>query len=199
MKQDGTMVVVRQSCNRCSGFTWISQPYVFGRFLAGNILLSFSTLMAGVSISRVLLMFRHMGLSAYSPQTYFSHQRKLIFPTVIKNWNDYRREIVEKLKTVKDAVWCGDGRFNSMGHSAKYGAYTMLSTTLMKIVHFELVQVSQFYCRTINCKDAESSQVKPSSQLVDLHCAQPILKPLHKTFLFDTGLDVQKLFRNLNI
>lgn len=30
-----------------------------------------------------------------------------------------------------------------MGHSAKCEVYTMLSTTVMKIVHFELVQVSK--------------------------------------------------------
>ena len=43
---------------------------------------------------------------------------------------------------MKDVAWTGDGRFDSMGHSAKYGVYTMFCTTLMKIVHFELVQVS---------------------------------------------------------
>lgn len=42
---------------------------------------------------------------------------------------------------VKEVVWTGDGRFDSMGHSAKYGVYTMLCTTIMKIVHFEVVQV----------------------------------------------------------
>jgi len=39
---------------------------------------------------------------------------------------------------------CGlewDGRFDSMGHNAKYGAYTMFCSTVMKIVHFELLQV----------------------------------------------------------
>lgn len=42
---------------------------------------------------------------------------------------------------MKDVVWAGDARLDSMGHSAKYGVYTMLSTTIMKIVHFEIVQV----------------------------------------------------------
>ena len=36
----------------------------------------------------------------------------------------------------------GDGRFDSMRHSAKYGVYTMSCTTILKVVHFELVQVS---------------------------------------------------------
>ena len=44
-----------------------------------------------------------------------------------------------------DVVWSGDGRFDSMGHSAKYGVYTLLSSPLMKIVHFELVQVYKIF------------------------------------------------------
>ena len=30
-----------------------------------------------------------------------------------------------------------------MGHSAKYGVYTMFSTSIIKVVHFELVQVER--------------------------------------------------------
>ena len=47
----------------------------------------------------------------------------------------------QRVKDMKDVVWSGDGRFDSMGHLAKYGAYTMFSTSIMKVVHFELVQV----------------------------------------------------------
>ena len=56
-------------------------------------------------------------------------------------WQIYRSNLVKELKTLKDVAWTGDGRFDSIGHSAKYGAYTMLCTTIMKIVHFEVVQV----------------------------------------------------------
>ena len=35
----------------------------------------------------------------------------------------------------------GDGRFDSVGHNAKYGTYTMYSNSISKLVHFELVQV----------------------------------------------------------
>ena len=35
----------------------------------------------------------------------------------------------------------GDGRHDSMGHSAKFCAYTMFCCTMTKIIHFDLVQV----------------------------------------------------------
>ena len=142
MKSFGTMVAVKQTCLKCKQSTdWQSQPTVHGKIPAGNLLLSFAILMAGASISKTLLIFRHLGLSVFSVRTYFRHQRDFIFPTVLHYWEKYREDLVSKLKAMTNVVWTGDGRFDSMGHSAKYGAYTMLCTTIMKIVHFELVQV----------------------------------------------------------
>ena len=130
-------------CFTCQGksFTWRSQPYILGRYPAGNVLLSFAVLMAGASISKVLLVFRHLGLAAYSPRNFFYHQSKFIFPTILLHWESYQRSLIQSLRTVGETVWCGDGRFDSMGHSAKYGAYTMFCTTILKIVHFDLLQV----------------------------------------------------------
>lgn len=142
MFQTGTMVTVKQQCSKCTdAFTWRSQPFVLGRYPAGNVLLSFAVLMAGASISRILLVCRHMGLCVFSARTFFLHQRTFLFPVILHYWESYRASLVEKLKGMKDVVWAGDGRFDSMGHSAKYGVYTMLCTTIMKVVHFEVVQV----------------------------------------------------------
>lgn len=144
VKKNGTMVVVVQDCDRCGdgAFKWQSQPLIFGRYPAGNIMLSFSILMAGASVSKVLLVCRHMGLCVYSARTYFFHQKKFLFSVILNYWETYRHKLVNMLKKTKDVVWCGDGRFDSMGHSAKFGVYTMFCCTIMKIVHFEVVQVS---------------------------------------------------------
>jgi len=144
MKCHGTMVTVTQHCLKCKDvFEWKSQPLVMGKYPGGNVLLSFAILMAGAPISKVLLIFRHMGVSVYSARTYFRHQRQFIFPTILHYWESYRAKLVDKLKKLKEVVWTGDGRFDSMGHSAKYGAYTMLCTTNVKIVHFEVVQANE--------------------------------------------------------
>ena len=95
-------------------------------------------------MNTVLLVFRHMGLHVYSVCSYFRHQKSLLFPVVLHHWESYRANLISKVKELKDVAWTGDGRFDSMGHSAKYGVHTMLCTTIMKIVHFEFVQVSDF-------------------------------------------------------
>ena len=98
MRQNGTMVRVKQQCSKCKGFVWNSQSYMpHGKYPAGNMLLSLAVLMAGASISKVLLLFHHLELCCYSPHTFFSKQRSFIFPTVIHHWELYRAGLVNKL------------------------------------------------------------------------------------------------------
>lgn len=105
-KKSGTMATVKQTCKECGeSFEWKSQPLVFGRTPAGNILLSFGILMADASISRVLLALKHMGLSVYSTRTYFRHQKEHLFPAILHFWEDYQSELINQLKRVKSAVW----------------------------------------------------------------------------------------------
>lgn len=142
MEQSGTMVKVFQNCNMCKHiFQWQSQPFIFGKYPAGNVLLSFATLMAGASISKLLLIFKHMNMCVYNVRTFFYHQSNFLFPAILKHWETYQSSLVSKIRSAKDVIWSGDGRFDSMGHSAKYGAYTLFCLPEMKIVHFELLQV----------------------------------------------------------
>ena len=143
MKQNGTMVSVIQNCPYCgdNSFSWRSQPLIFGKYPAGNVLFSFAVLMAGASISKLLLVFRHMGLSGINIRTYFVHQNKFVFPVILHHWETYRAALIQQLQQAKNTVWSGDGRFDSMGHCAKFGVYTMFCCTIMKVVHFELLQV----------------------------------------------------------
>ena len=143
MKSNGTMVTVYQDCKNCGfkGFQWRSQPLVLGRYPAGNILLSYAILMAGGSVAKVLLVCRHMGLAVYSVRTFFVHQAKFLFPVILQFWETYQAKLISHLKTIKNVTWCGDGRFDSMGHCAKYGVYTMFCSTINKVVHFQLLQV----------------------------------------------------------
>ena len=150
MKSNGTMVTVYQDCKNCGskGFQWRSQPLVLGRYPAGNILLSYAILMAGGSVAKVLLVCRHMGLAVYSVRTFFVHQAKFLFPVILQFWEIYQAKLISHLKTIKNVTWCGDGRFDSMGHCAKYEVYSMFCSTINKVVHFQLLQVFKQSCIT---------------------------------------------------
>ena len=67
--------------------------------------------MAGASISRVLLVFRHMGLVAYNVRTFFTHQSTFLFPATLHYWENYRAALISEIKGMKDVAWCGNDHF----------------------------------------------------------------------------------------
>lgn len=147
--QTGTMLTIVSECSNCGETDcWKSQPDLLGRFPAGNLLLSFAVLCAGASIRKVLLVFQHMGLLVYHEPTYYYHQRHLLIPSVVGFWRKYQKKLLDQLKN-KEVVMAGDGRHDSMGHSAKYGTYTIFCCTIGLTLHIVFVQVFQFsfyYC-----------------------------------------------------
>jgi solute carrier family 8 (sodium/calcium exchanger) len=104
---------------------------------------SFGIFMHGINISQAMLMFRHMNLARISVRTYHIHQRTHLFPAILKHWEVYQSGLIEKVKDSgeKSQTWSGNRHFDSMGHSTKYGVYTMWSNTTSKLVHFDLLQV----------------------------------------------------------
>lgn len=75
----GTEAVVKTSCNNpecMKQSTWYSQPLIPGyRIPAGNFLLCLCILLTGGSATKVLQMFKHMGLGCVSLGTFFKYQR----------------------------------------------------------------------------------------------------------------------------
>ena len=64
----------------------------------------------------------------------------MLFPAVSLYWKKCQKDIMNEA-TKKPAIIAGDGRHDSMGHSAKYCAYTLFNYTSPNIIHFSLVQV----------------------------------------------------------
>lgn len=61
----------------------------------------------------------------------------------MKVWQGYQAELLRKLGG-QEVVLAGDGRHDSMGHSAKYGTYTIFCCTIGNIIRIVLVQVIFF-------------------------------------------------------
>ena len=69
----------------------------------------------------------------------------MLLPTIFIHWQDYQRNIINRLKALESSLTIsGDGR-HDMGHSAKYGAYTVFSSTTQQIIHFSLIQVMNLF------------------------------------------------------
>ena len=72
----------------------------------------------------------------------YSHFQNILFPSIHLHWQKYQETLLQKLQQEgEDLLVAGDGRHDSMGHSAKYGAYTVMLCTVPTIIHFAIVQV----------------------------------------------------------
>ena len=69
----------------------------------------------------------------------------MLIPTVHLFWKRYQTSPLTRLKDMGGITLSGDGRHDSMGHCAKYCAYTIFCCTLPGIIHFALVQVCYFH------------------------------------------------------
>lgn len=140
-EQKGTMVSVTTKCPKCLGTNeWASQPMLLKRFPAGNLLLSFAILCSGASLKKVLLVLKHINILVYNESTFYYHQKHLLIPAVVAFWKKYQAGLLEKINGVAVTL-AGDGRHDSMGHSAKYGTYTIFCCTIGLIINIVLVQV----------------------------------------------------------
>ena len=116
-----------------------------GRHPAENVLLSFSILMAGLSISTILLLFNSSTWVFQRTMQEHSFSTKRISCSLLSSTTGSvikQPSLPGRIKNMKNAAWRGDGRFDSMCHSAKFGVYTMFCNTILQEVHFELLQVS---------------------------------------------------------
>lgn len=142
VNQTGTMISVTAKCHNCHETkTWKSQPNLLC-FPAGNILLSFGILCAGASVTKVLQVLKHIGVLVYQKPTFYYHQRNLLIPSILGYWKSYQKNLFQRLKG-SEVVLAGDGRHDSMGHSAKFGTYTIYCCTIGLILHIVIVQVNQ--------------------------------------------------------
>ena len=58
-------------------------------------------------------------------------------------WKEEQAKLVERLSNLEGGiVLSGDGRSDSPGHSAKYGAFTVIEKRTNKVLDVQLVQVS---------------------------------------------------------
>lgn len=139
----GTLICITQQCHNC-GYkrVWQSQPYI-NYMPAGNLLLSAAILFSGAMISQSLRIFEMLNLQCFSRATYHKHQKNYLIPVVIKKWKEEQNHVISKIsELVGGLTLSGDGRSDSPGHCAKYGAFTVIEQRVNKVVDLQLVQVS---------------------------------------------------------
>lgn len=74
--------------------------------------------------------------------TYFEHQKLYLHRAISDVWSQQQKAMIEVLQAFDEPLSLGgDGRSDSPGHSAKYGAYSFMDLKHNVILDVELVQV----------------------------------------------------------
>ncbi|KAI4826169.1 hypothetical protein KUCAC02_021810, partial [Chaenocephalus aceratus] len=128
--KSGTLITVEQYCRFCdTTSSWTSQPKE-GLIAEGNISLSCAILYAGAVPHKVIRVLNFWGVQTYSKETYFYHQKQYLHGAVRRVWE--KQHSVNLSQLHKHSSFAGDARCDSMGHSAKYGSYSLQDTYLQK-------------------------------------------------------------------
>ena len=120
---------------------WKSQPMLKG-MAAGNLLLASTILLCGATYTKIVSLSEILNWKMFSEKTFYNIQNMYLFPVINEAWQAEQNSVFSELE-IEDQWLSGDGQCDSLGHSAKYGTYTMIDQLSDKIVDFQIVQVSE--------------------------------------------------------
>ena len=106
-------------------FTWESQPNE-NNMAAGNTSLTASILLSGGTFGRQRDIMHISNISFISQTTFYRIQKKLLYPSILRDFITQRQLVYDKLSSHKKLHLLGDGRCDSQGYNAKYGTYTIM-------------------------------------------------------------------------
>ncbi|XP_067282054.1 uncharacterized protein [Pseudorasbora parva] len=136
----GTYVSFTQLCPKCSYHRkWESQP-VIGSTPVGNLLVSAATYFSGASFIQFQTICKAMQLQIIHYDAFQKHARNYLEPAIVHKWNLDQNSLFRKLQEEGKVAVAGDMRTDTLGHSVKYGSYTLMHLASNTILDMQLVQ-----------------------------------------------------------
>ena len=123
----GTMIIVDLLCKNQHRTTWRSQPINNG-MSTGNINISAGILFSGNTFQRIKEVMNITNVAFISQSTFYSIQKKLLYPAIHRVYTTNRALSFESAKEVSDIHLLGDDRRDFPGYNAKYGTYTLMGS-----------------------------------------------------------------------
>lgn len=142
LRMTGSLVVVTTTCASHS-LEWRSQLNE-GTYAVGNVDLAAAILFNGCSPAKCLNFLNSAGICCISQRTFYRIQKKILLPAVDQVWQEQQAATLERLKAAAGGVkLAGDSRADSPGYSAKYGTYSLIETSINKVVDVQVVQSNE--------------------------------------------------------
>ena len=121
---------------------WRSQPLI-GKMPAFNMLLPASIFFSGSIFETFRKASEFSGLNFVNKETFYRVQRVLVIPAINQVFKETIQEARSEIKDKNSLSIMGDGRFDSLGKSAKYCTYTCQTPDTKKIIAVSTLQTSK--------------------------------------------------------
>ena len=129
----GSVLIVTLHCVKDHVTTWRSQS-TLNHVYECTLRLSARILFSGFTFQRIKEVFDFADVVFIGKTQYSNIQKRYLFSAV---YCDQQNSILENLRVHDDGnELISDGRFDSLGYSAKYGTYTLMDSLTKKAVTF---------------------------------------------------------------
>lgn len=139
----GFSLTVRYICLMFHNNIWQSSPIFNGRPLI-NYTFPAATLLSGIGYTQLATLATLVNMPKLSETQFGRNNKAWLYPVIVETYKDHQEKLLDTLKDVSALTICGDGAFDSPGHSALTCVYTALDCETDKVIDFSVVRKGQF-------------------------------------------------------